>query len=70
MVFRSGWPPRIPIFTFGACIAIGIGVGLWFVERYEAFRPWRVLIRYVLLGVALAALGATIFWDVCRHAGG
>jgi hypothetical protein len=63
LVFRSGWPPHIPIFTIGACFAIGIGVGLWFVERYEAFRPWRVLVRYVLLGVALAALGAAIVWD-------
>jgi hypothetical protein len=69
MVFQSGWPPRIPIFTMGACIAIVVGVGLWFVERYEAFRPWRVLIRYVLLAVVLAALGATIVWDVSRHAG-
>jgi hypothetical protein len=66
LLVRSGWPPRVPMFTVGACLAIVIGVGLWFVERHEALRPWRVMIRYVLLGVVLAGLAGTIAWDVAR----
>jgi RsiW-degrading membrane proteinase PrsW (M82 family) len=63
------WPPRVPIFTVAACLAIVIGVGLWFVERHEAFRPWRVVIHYVLLGALLAASAATIAWDLAGQAG-
>ncbi|HEV3444178.1 MAG TPA: hypothetical protein VG099_06010 [Gemmataceae bacterium] len=59
---RTGWPPRVPIFAIGGCFAIAIGAGLWFVERYELFRPWRLAIRYLLLGVALAALAAAVAW--------
>ena len=61
---RTGWPPRAPIFAVGGCVAMVIGAGLWFVERYELFRPWRLVIRYLLLGVALAALVAMVAWDV------
>jgi hypothetical protein len=64
LLVRSGWPPHFPIFTVGACVAIAIGVGLWFVERHEIFRPWRVMIRYVLLAIVLAALVATIALDL------
>jgi hypothetical protein len=66
---REGWPPRNPIFAVGAGIAIVVGGGLWFVERHEVFRPWRVTIRYILLGVVLAALAATVAWDVAHRAG-
>jgi hypothetical protein len=69
ILVRNGWPPRFPLFAAGACIAIGIGIGLWFMERYDLFRPWRLVIHNVLLGVVLAALAATIVWDVGRHAG-
>jgi hypothetical protein len=69
LLVREGWPPRNPTFAVGAGIAIVVGGGLWFVERHEAFRPWRVAIRYILLGVVLAALAATVAWDVARRAG-
>jgi hypothetical protein len=69
LLIRSGWPPRVSIITVGACVVIALGVGLWFVERREAFRPWRVVIRYVLLGVVVAALGATMALDMASHAG-
>jgi hypothetical protein len=69
LLVREGWPPRNPIFAIGAGIAIVIGGGLWFVERYEGLRHWRVLIRYILLGVVLVALAATVAWDVAQRAG-
>jgi hypothetical protein len=62
LLVRTGWPPRLPIFAIGGCVALVIGAGLWFVERYELFRPWRLVIRYLLLGVAIAALVATVAW--------
>ena len=68
MLVQSGWPPRILVFSIAYCVAIAIGVGLWFVERCEAFRSWRVVIRYVLLGVVLAALAATLGWEVAWNA--
>jgi RsiW-degrading membrane proteinase PrsW (M82 family) len=63
MLMRSGWPPRVLFFSIAYCVAIAIGVGLWFIERYEAFRSWRVMIRYVLLGALLAALAAAFGWE-------
>jgi RsiW-degrading membrane proteinase PrsW (M82 family) len=69
MLVQSGWPPRVLVFSIAYSVAIAIGVGLWFVERYEAFRSWRVVIRYVLLGVVLVALVAALVWEVVeRHA--
>jgi hypothetical protein len=68
MLVQSGWPPRVLVFSIAYCVAIAIGVGLWFVERCEAFRSWRVVIRYVLLGVVLAALAATLGWEVAWNA--
>jgi RsiW-degrading membrane proteinase PrsW (M82 family) len=69
MLVQSGWPPRALVFSIAYGVAIAIGVGLWFVERYEVFRPWRVVIRYALLGVVLAALAAVLIWDgMAKHA--
>jgi hypothetical protein len=65
---RSGWPPPLSFFSVGACVAMAIGVALWFVERVDVFRPWRVVIHYVLLGIVLAALGVMIAWDVAKPA--
>jgi hypothetical protein len=61
---REGWPARNPIFAVVGGIAIVVGGGLWFVERLEVFRRWRVAIRYILLGVVLAALAVTVAWEV------
>jgi hypothetical protein len=66
---RQGWSPHNPIFALGGGMAIVIGAGLFFVERFEMFRPWRVAIRYVLLGVLLAALATTVAFDMARRAG-
>ena len=68
-LFREGWPPRHPVFAVGGGIAIVVGGGLWFVERFEVFRPWRVAIRYIILGVVLAALAAMVAWEVARRPG-
>jgi hypothetical protein len=59
----------VPGFTVAAGAAIAIGIGLWFIERHPAFRAWRPLIRYALLGMVLAALVATVAWDIARQAG-
>jgi hypothetical protein len=67
MLIQSGWPPRVLVFSIAYCVAIAIGVGLWFVERHEAFRPWRVVIRYVLLGGVLAALAAVLGWEAIER---
>jgi hypothetical protein len=69
LLVRNGWPPLLPIFSVGAVIAIAIGIGLWFIERYNLFRPWRRAIHTMLLLVLLASLAATIVWDINRHAG-
>jgi hypothetical protein len=63
MLVKSGWPPRVLVFSIAYCVAIAIGVGLWFIERCEAFRSWRVMTRYVLLGALLAALAAAFGWE-------
>jgi Domain of unknown function (DUF1922) len=69
MLVQSGWPPRVLVFSIAYCVAIAIGVGLWFIDRCEAFRSWRVVIRYVLLGGVLAVLAAALGWEVMeRHA--
>jgi hypothetical protein len=69
LVVRNGWPPRLPIVAVGAGVAVCIGVGLWFVERHQAFRPWRVLIHCVLLVGLLTAAGAVIVWDFAGPVG-
>jgi hypothetical protein len=69
LLVRNGWPPFLPIFSVGAVIAIAIGIGLWFIERYDQFQPWRKTVHIILLLVLFATLAATIVWDINRLAG-
>jgi hypothetical protein len=70
MLVWNGWPPILPImFSVGAYIAIAIGIGLWFIERYEVFRPWRQVLHIIFVLVLCATMIAIIAYDINRRAG-